>query len=165
MFERLHVPSWIFLFNIIQISWCRPFQARSNFLLCTLNVPSPLLCPRDTCSHLDCYCASISYFRKLKWLLVISRILKCPMLLLCGQIVQHYLDLLGKGGVSGQAVSRLGNVLSSLVNFLTSLKASLSTQPFSSATNGTQSHCWGQKYSTTKQVSVQITNYYLLLCM
>jgi len=81
---------------------------------------------------------------------------ECVMFLLCDQIVQYYLDLLGRGGVSGQAVSRLGNVLSSLVNFLMSLRASLSTQPFSSATNCSQSHCWGQKYSTTKQVSVQI---------
>lgn len=68
-----------------------------------------------------------------------------------GQIIQHYVDLLGKGGVSGQAVNRVGDVLSSLVNFLTSLKTSLLTQPLSAATNGTQTHCWGQKYSTNKQ--------------
>ena len=71
-----------------------------------------------------------------------------------GQIVQHFVDLLGRGGVSSQAVSRVGDVLNSLVNFLTTLKSSLSTQSVSAATNGAQTHCWGQKYSTTKQVSV-----------
>ncbi|KAG0590671.1 hypothetical protein KC19_1G118100 [Ceratodon purpureus] len=69
-----------------------------------------------------------------------------------GQIVQHYVDLLGKGGVSGQAVNRVGDVLSSLVNFLTSLKTSISTQPLGAATNGTRSHCWGQKYTASKQM-------------
>lgn len=68
--------------------------------------------------------------------------------------MQHYMDLLGKGGVSGQAMGSLGTVLSSLVKFLTSLKSSLSSaQPSSGASNASQIHCWGQKYTSTKQVS------------
>jgi len=45
------------------------------------------------------------------------------------QIVQHYTDLLGKGGVSALSMAQLGSVLSSLVNFLAALHSSLATQP------------------------------------
>jgi pre-rRNA-processing protein IPI1 len=45
------------------------------------------------------------------------------------QIVQHYMDLLGKGGVSALSMAQLGSVLSSLVNFLAALHSSLATQP------------------------------------
>nr|XP_024366973.1 testis-expressed protein 10-like isoform X2 [Physcomitrium patens] len=70
-----------------------------------------------------------------------------------GQIMQHYVDLLGKGGISGQAVNRLGGVLGSLVKFLASLKAILSTQSSGAASSGTQTHCWGLKDSNIKQDS------------
>lgn len=73
--------------------------------------------------------------------------------------MQHYVDLLGKGGISGQAVNRLGGVLGSLVKFLASLKAILSTQSSGAASSGTQTHCWGLKDSNIKQVSVQVTLY------
>ncbi|CAM6103500.1 unnamed protein product [Calypogeia fissa] len=57
------------------------------------------------------------------------------------QIVQHYISLLGKGGISGQPGNRLSSVLSSLEHFLLALKQNSVTtrRPFTSS----MTHRWG----------------------
>ncbi|CAM6100933.1 unnamed protein product [Calypogeia fissa] len=57
------------------------------------------------------------------------------------QIVQHYISLLGKGGISGQPGNRLSSVLSSLEHFLLALKQNSVTtrRTFTSS----MTHRWG----------------------
>ncbi|BBN01905.1 pre-rRNA-processing protein IPI1 [Marchantia polymorpha subsp. ruderalis] len=64
------------------------------------------------------------------------------------QIVQHYVSLLGKGGIAGQSESRLVNVLGSLEHFLSALKRNTVSLP-SGASCAT--HTWGAQLNLNHQ--------------
>lgn len=68
------------------------------------------------------------------------------------QITGHYLDILGKGGVNKQASATVLKLLSSLQQFLTSLKIALSQGVEGTFSSGV--HYWGEKYNLNMQVTM-----------
>lgn len=65
------------------------------------------------------------------------------------EITGHYLDILGKGGVNKQASATVLKLLSSLQQFLTSLKIALSQGVEGTFSSGV--HYWGEKYNLNMQ--------------
>ncbi|KAL2644793.1 hypothetical protein R1flu_012380 [Riccia fluitans] len=73
----------------------------------------------------------------------------CPTLILpkfSGQVVQHYISLLGKNGITGQAGTRLISVLSSLEHFLSAQRRLAFSRHSQISAGSSLIHIWGAQY-------------------